>query len=433
MSRRGEIVAAAVAALATGCASGPRYLGEPLPAACRTDMMVCDAELQMRAQLDGIGRVDPALERYVQAVTARVARASTLGRVPRVLLTRTLLASAIGEDLGVGRMWLVLAGSEAEVAAVLAHEIAHLESRVGRPIYAGMPAALRRDFESAADERAAALVERAGYPASQLPVALARSLQDSIEDEEHPPLRTRVVRARLAAAGRAGGDDHREALLSAIDGAIAFRDLSRGARVGDAWVWAMRDLALDLPPGHPLEQDVDMTRWIDGAVTYYATPVGPRIRRELDRFVAFAPRQARIGRVLVGAPLPLARPPELEDRGSLARLLVELERRHFVFDPEAEIAVIDRPGGAVMITAQGPSAAAGLVRWLDRLRAPTAAEREATTSPRIRLVRAPRTATVAQLSTLCVDPEAARELDDPARVVPAGGRIKCTDRKRTLK
>jgi hypothetical protein len=90
-------------------------------------------------------------------------------------------------------------------------------------------------------------------------------------------------------------------------------------------------------------------------------------------------------------------------------------------------AMIETSSGPVLLSMSGGSVDM-MERWVARVRAPTAAELQRVRSPRIMLVRAPRTAKVRELVAACANPARALELDDPNRTLRAGEAIKCTDR-----
>ena len=84
-----------------------------------------------------------------------------------------------GRRIVIARRTLEKLASEAELAAVIAHELAHVEGRhgivslFGRPVDEGF--ANRRDAEAIADERAVWLLERAGYAPTAMGSALRKA------------------------------------------------------------------------------------------------------------------------------------------------------------------------------------------------------------------------------------------------------------------
>jgi predicted Zn-dependent protease len=322
-----------------------------------------------------------------------------------------------------GRAQLVRLGSEAELAAVLAHEIAHLES--------GLPAldrkvsiddATMRVLEGAADERATLLLARAGYP----PGALARALgvlEDDPMDRRHPRRDVRQRRLSLLADPRASGDDGRARFLAAIAGVPAGgRDEHR---VGAAYVFARAGLAVEPPAGvrgdgWSLEGGLGA-----GALRYWTYALGARAGEEL----AARLRDRHALRVAAGEVLVGRTPAELQGvLSSRDQLLERLRREQWSLPAHAAIAVFARRGEAVLLVVDGADAVSAVEAWARRVRAPTAAERAAAEPARIVLVPAPRAGTVGELVAACVDPAAARELDAPSRVLAAGELMKCTDR-----
>ena len=180
----------AIAVLAIGC-SHPHYLGAEMPTPCRErDMEGClgwMVERDLVAAALGIYE-QPELRRYVQGVADRLSSGSVLASRPRVLIgDRDGTYATVGGRIVVGRPTLERLATEAELAGIIAHEMAHLE---GKHTVASLfgPAPddewheMRRDAEAVADERAVVLLERAGYA----PVAMGRALRSVllVEDDD---------------------------------------------------------------------------------------------------------------------------------------------------------------------------------------------------------------------------------------------------------
>lgn len=191
---------------------------------------------------------DPELTAYVRRVGARVARA--VGRRDetwRVELSddpKPLGHALPGGTLLVSRGALAYLSSEAELAAILAHELAHAahgHTELGKsalPAHATLGAArqsaLDADEERQADALAVRYVARAGYDPKAVGralAALARAVALDCQrelgrvdcasahddDDPHPPRAARQARVALA-AGAAGGEVGRERYLRALDG-----------------------------------------------------------------------------------------------------------------------------------------------------------------------------------------------------------------------
>ena len=410
-----KVVGFAILALVLTACGGPRYLGATLPDECGRSWILCDGELQLRALRDDAAPL-PALERYVASIEARIARASQLDHVPPVLVVPSGNAAVVARTIVVGRDMIVRLGTEAELAAILAHETAHLEAHADELSYVGVPV----DEESLADERGVVLLAKAGYPPGAMASALRRILIE--DDSYHPPARERVLRTMLV-AGSPAINRTRAALLAAIEGAVVGRDLARGARVGDAWIVADRELAVRLPDGLAFETADTHAIAYDGRVRYSAWRLGRGTGRELAaRIEVVARRELPVGHVTIGR----AAKPRAFFASSLERLLAERRADLGDLDRDELGAVIETAGGTVLlaISGAGDDDVRRLERWLARLRVPTAVELRAAVSPHLVLVRAPHAGTVRELAALCVDPVAARELDDPDRALAAGASIR---------
>ncbi len=189
----------------------------------------------------------PKLRRYATEVAARVVRASGHHVHWQLQLTDDPdpAANALpGGTLLVSRGALAHLNSEAELAAVIAHELAHLVMRHTDLEKTSLPAHLEdgpsrsaqidADEERQADSLAVRYVAQAGYDPRAVGSALAalhraaalRCQQELArddcddahdEDDPHPQRRARLARVALA-AGSAGGELGRDRYLDAIDG-----------------------------------------------------------------------------------------------------------------------------------------------------------------------------------------------------------------------
>jgi predicted Zn-dependent protease len=420
------------------CGAPPRYLGAPLPDACeRADTEACAG--WMAEQDLGAGGLDvyadPALRAYVQTVADRLARGSRLAEAPRVVISdHDGTYAAFGGRIVIGRVAIEKLGSEAELAAIVAHELVHVEGRHATVSLFGPDddswLAARRDAEGVADERAVALLERAGYA----PAAMTRALEaelpddDAGNDDEHPPRQERIAHVAKLAADRIDGFDGRADLMAHVDGMIIGRDTRLGLRVDDAWVIAVLGLALDLPPRDIVHVDGDSVVLRHGRSALTVYPIGEPWARELaatldDR----AETDTALGRITVGTAPAYGSGTAPLDR--LERAVHELLPQP---SPGAWVVVLDRPrGGLVLELAAATRATIDPFirdRWLRGLRAATPAELAAAEPRRIAIARAPHAGTVAELAALCPDPELARALDRADRVLGAGDPIKCTNR-----
>ena len=430
-------VAAFATALASAC-GGPRYLGAPLPKGCeRGDTDSCIGGLYERgmvaAELDIYD--DRELRRYVQGVADRLARRSQLSSPPRMLVgARDGTYATLGDLIVIGRPQIQQLDSEAELAGIIAHEMAHIEGRHAYIALMGEKtdstwSSSRRDAESVADERAVVLLENAGYT----PVAMGRALRSVLskdrEDDEHPAVAARIADVERLAAGRREGYEGRVEYMHAIDHMIVGRDVRRGLRPQAAWVIADLDLAIDLPRDSKGAIDPsdtrDVLRFGVGRTGMDAYMIGSIWGHELaagldDRVVTQTPFGVR-----TTGTMPVRPPRDDTPIGKVLRA-----QRNSLMHPPAgsRAAIIERPHGALVIELDARAEDSEVARWVSAVRLATPAELAAAEPAHMKITIAPRTAPVRELVSACVDREAALLLDDPARIVPAGEPFKCTDR-----
>lgn len=441
-------VALAGAALA-GCAHRSAIAG--MPAACRHDDESVEC-LGWAVDLVYIGSTDlayddPRLEAYVDGVARRVAAAAGLGREVHVRLVdgQSDGASAMGGDIVyVDRRLLARLDSEAELAGLLAHEITHLVAGhtedVMRPaVELGVSDAerlrRRQDDEALADERAVEITARTGY-APEGVLAMMRAveregdgtpptpgdgLDRTVPIQDHPPPTIRFARIARVVAGRAGGVVGRRAYLDHIDGMVVGDDPRRGALHDATWVRAASALALDVPRGWKATPSgrVLQLESADGHAAGEVRSIGGRLASVLRGTLTGVTHGRAAGRAVAIGEVPSS---GTEVGVARARMTVE---------PAAPgagnaVALVDDGDRALLISCSGPRPRASLEAILAGLRPIRPAERSAARPHRLHLVAAPRAGTVGALTkALCPDPAAARALDDPARRVAAGARIKC--------
>jgi predicted Zn-dependent protease len=347
----------------TGCAK-PSYLGATVPKPCTSrDAEACLGWMAERdlvaAELDIYD--DSTLRKYVQSVANRVARRSLLGTPPRVIIAdRDETYATSGRRIVIARRTLEKLSSEAELAAVLAHELAHVEGRHGIVSLFGRPPdegfVNRRDAEAVADERAVWLLERAGYA----PTAMASALKVVLEaeDEEHPLRADRIARVTVLAGGR-DGFHGREELLGRLANMVVGRDPRLGRRTDSAWVVSALGIALELGDADQIRADQDVLALRRDRATLIAYAVGAPWGRELsalveDREVA----KSEIGDVVMGT-LPYSTRRDDTPLGKLAHAVRNTLPQPA---PGSRVAIVIRDKGALVIEIGGRSVPALLLR-----------------------------------------------------------------------
>jgi hypothetical protein len=410
----------AAALLALAACTRPSYLGATLPQPCTAhDVEGCLGWMVERdladAELDLYD--DTALQGYVQGVAERLARVSSLPHAPRVVIAdRDGTYATSGSRIVIGRPTIERLDSEAELAGVVAHELAHIEGHHAVVSLFGPPPdddwlVLRRDAEAIADERAVALLERAGYT----PGAMARALRAVLdtEDDEHPLRADRIARVAVMAGDRRGFEGRAE-LLAHLEHMVVGRDSRLGRRIDDTWVIAALDLALELGPDDVVREANNVLVLRRAHATLAAYAIGAPWAREIASSLEDRASDVRpLGRITIGT---VARPTERDDTplGKLARAV-----RDTLPQPATgtRVAILERPHGALVIELGGHS-----LPELG-LRDATPEELAAAEPPRIVIEHAWRSGTAAH--ALVCD---GRLLDRPDRRVAAGDPLKCADR-----
>ena len=411
-------LAAALAALAA-CAR-PSYLGATLPQPCTAhdveDCLGWMVERDLSAAELGLYD-DTALQSYVQGVADRLARGSLLAGAPRIVIAdHDGTYATSGSRIVIGRPTIERLDSEAELAGVVAHELAHIEGHHAVVSLFGPPPdddwlVLRRDAEAIADERAVALLERAGYT----PGAMARALRAVLdtEDDEHPLRADRIARAAVMAGDRRGFEGRAE-LLAHIEHMVVGRDSRLGRRIDDAWVIAALGLALELGPDDVVRESDHVLVLRRGKATLAIYAIGAPWAREIVGALEDRTSDVRpLGRVTIGT-VPRAAERDDTPLGKLSRAI-----RDTLPQPAAgtRVAILERPRGALVFELGG--------RTLPELglRDATPDELGAAEPPRIVIEHAWRSGTAAH-ALACEG----RLLERPERRVAAGDPIKCADR-----
>ena len=398
--------------LFAACATPPSYLGSDVPRSCTTRdaegclgwMMERDLAAAELALYD-----DPALRTYVQGVATRLARVSNGGATPRVMIgDHDETYATAGRRIVIARTTIAKLESEAELAGIVAHELAHIEARHVMVSLFGRPESdstvHRRDAEAIADERAVVLLERAGYAPTAMATALAAVLGD--DDDEHPPRAERIARVTRLAAGRAGFEGRRE-LLAHVDGMVLGRDPRLGERVGMAWVVPALGLAIELAADDRVRAAGAVLALERDGARVLAYAVGTPWSRELisrldDRELA----TSALGRFAHGR-LAAARARDDSPLGNLARAIRNTLPQP---PPGTAVTIVERPHGALVLELRGAPVL--------RVRAATVFELEAARPNRIVVERASHAMLA---SAVCPG----RWLERADRRVDAGTPIKC--------
>jgi hypothetical protein len=401
MSRPAMLVVATL--VTAGC--GRQFLGAPLPASCPRAPSACRSELVERGWEN-----EP----------------------PEVSIGWFTGAEAVGSRIRIGVDLIARFDSEAELAGILAHEIAHVEARGD----AGLDVNYGIDDESAADERAVTLLVLAGYRPDAFASSLTRFIDFDTPDQSHPPLAERIHRAHLATEQLpAGGDDRRAALLAAIDGR-AIETTSMIALDGSPqrWLTFWNDGPADehgpMDPTRALVVLPERGIVIGPPNLGAPSPIGKWQVQPVSRRGAAAIAETLVnphGRVLaVGSAIVGTAPPIA--RSSLDREIRNATDEIASIGDDAAVAVIETPAGGVVVTFEGVGGQTTLERWLVRFRRPTAAER-LHSAHRIRLETATRTAPLGELVASCPDPTLAAEFEGGDRIIRAGEQFKCVVRR----
>ena len=401
--------------LLVACSPAPSYLGTEVPKPCTTrDPEGCLGWMMERDLFAAeLGTYDDAsLRAYVQRVVDRLARGSSLGATPRIMIAdHGETYATAGRRIIVSRTTIEKLESEAELAGILAHELAHLEARHVLVTLFGRPesdsAANRRDAEAIADERAVALLERAGYAPSAMASALAAVLEQ--DDVDHPPRAERIARVAKLGANR-GGFEGRAELLANIDRMVIGRDSRLGDRVDDAWVVPALSLAFELYDDDRVVSADDILVLRRDRATILAYAVGAPWARELATSLdASEVERSRLGLVTRGT-MSTARADD-SPLGKLARAI-----RNTLPQPIAgtEVAIVERQHGALVIELGGKGAP------VLHMRAASEAELVASEPNRISIEHAPAAGRLSALD-VCTG----RLLERTDRTVEAGDPVKC--------
>ncbi len=215
---------------------------------------------------------DPALRDYVRSVGMRLLRNDARRATRedwRFLVVDTDEPGAwalAGRTIYVSRGLLAHLGSEAELAGVLAHEIAHVHAghttrslfhaaRKAPALDASADDELDRDEERQADRMAVQLLADAGYDPRAMLSMLTRlheaagTLGGESACDRHPPLATRLARAALAASTRDGELGVRR-YLEHVEGLVVDTDTTAFSMRGRELIAHQERFVLRLPPNY---------------------------------------------------------------------------------------------------------------------------------------------------------------------------------------
>ncbi len=289
---RWRAAALALALALGGCASHTVFN----PVTGRSEFsVVSDRALQAQADEAREALVDEhglyahdKLVAYVSAIGLKVAAVSHQPALPwrfTVLDSEVVNAFALpGGQVFVTRGLLAHLQNEAELAGVLAHEIAHRLRRLGLGLAQGLIARYSREQELEADRLGAEYLARAGYDARGL-LGVLRMLQrleqagaepapagprdEAAPDwlSSHPGTEQRLREAqRQRVPARPEADDGHERYLAAIDGLVWGDSPDKGLVRDRLFVHPRAGYALTAPPGWEIE--------VDGSAVAMHTPDG---------------------------------------------------------------------------------------------------------------------------------------------------------------
>ena len=275
-SQLGTWTAMAVAIVLTGCV-GSRAMTPPADKSPRPGSDGGQGEVLANAigpPADALFRLsrrtydDAQLLTYVTAVGARVAARSggDERRFEFAVLDDTEV-NAWSIPLGrvyISRATLAVLGSEAELAGVLAHEIAH--QKLGHSMQSfrastlgledlSCGSRLDRDQEYQADRLGLTLLLRAGYEPSTM-FRMLRGLyasEEARDPESQAQGLARLARLARELEERRGGEVNAEQYLQRIEGLVWGDDPRNGFVRRDAWECARCGFAVRLPRGWKIE------------------------------------------------------------------------------------------------------------------------------------------------------------------------------------
>lgn len=310
--------------LAAGCEVNPetgRLVFNVVPPSQEAEIGA-EAHRQVLAEFGGV-YYDPPLAAYVEDVGRKIVGQSRRRESEfrfTILDTPSINAFALpGGYVYVTRGLLALLGSEAELAGVLGHELAHITAKHGAQRLTRMKAEERfcatfvcdfelpvlsdmasvglnlafggfsQDQELEADELGIRYIKAAGYDPRAM-TGFLRKLKAhadleaeiaGLTDAErkargysstHPLTEDRISRAVELATAPSGQDDTgRRAYLLKIDGLLYGNRREYGFVVGNSYLHPIRRVAFDVPPGYSLYPDSRRVTAVgpDGAIMLF--------------------------------------------------------------------------------------------------------------------------------------------------------------------
>lgn len=351
------------------------------------------------AQNGGI-YADSGLDRYVRQVGTRLLMAAGQPvRGWRFAVLDTPVANAFALPDGtilITRGMLALADDEAELAAVLAHEIGHAVSGDGLARVDGQSGD-RMTQEVRADQLGFGYLVAAGYDGeaqADILAALAASQalaariggRAAVASTDHPGYGARIAEARHQAArfgvGPGQGTRGREAYLAAIDGLTWGDGPAQGFVTGRSFVHPGLGFAFDPPPGYRVENHSDavVARGPGGAMLVLDSVPASGARPETYLLRGWAPLIARgvpvqgLRRVVLNG-LPAAQGSLVLGRTAVDLTVVEqggafyrLNARHDARDRVSAVALAETAASFRGLTAADERAAAPLRVRVHRVR-----------------------------------------------------------------
>ena len=266
----------ALAVALTACAKQPPVLfGQRMPSGCtkesRSERCFGWQFDRMVMTLAFSSYYDDSIRAYVASIGQRLARANNDSRRWTFRILDEDLPQAYAgynRTLYITRGALAVLRDEAELAAIIGHEMGHSISGHHREtieeahrdvgstqLQQWRDLRYARDDEIQADEQAVLLLGRAGYDAS----AVERMLRavggwdpddddEDASDDRHPVWRERIARVAALAAHHPGGERNTARFNTHVAKLVVGDDPRTLAVLGTTVVFARAGIALDLPP-----------------------------------------------------------------------------------------------------------------------------------------------------------------------------------------